>query len=100
MSYKCGICGETYNNVQERASCEMKCIKKQQEEEKAAAEAKKKAEKNERQKEVTTALDNAFALVNKFIEDYGSYRYDGKLKDLDAANMDFFPSKLWHHFWF
>ena len=80
--YKCAICDEIYD------------------EEKKAAEAKKKAEKDARQQEVTAALDNALTLVNKFIEDYGSYKYNGKLKDLDLVNMDFFPSKLWHHFWF
>ena len=65
--YKCAICGEIYDDVQNRANCEMKCIKKQQEEEKKAAEAKKRAEKNTRQQEVDAALDNAFALVNKFV---------------------------------
>ena len=33
--YKCGICGQTYDSVQERMNCEMTCIKKQQEEEKS-----------------------------------------------------------------
>ena len=64
------------------------------------SDAKKKAEKDARQQEVSAALDNALTLVNKFIEDYGSYQYNGKMKDLDMANMDFFPIKLWHHFWF
>ena len=98
--YRCAICGEIYDSVQGRMNCEMACIKKQKEEEKAAAEAKKKAEKNARQEEVTAALDTAFTLMNKFIEDYGTYKYNGKLNELEARNMDFFPSKLWHHFWF
>lgn len=100
QKYTCAICGETYNSVQERMKCEMACWTKQQAEEKAAAEAKKKAEKDARQQEVTAALDNAFALVNKFVEDYGSYHYNGKINELDMANMEYFPSKLWHHFWF
>lgn len=98
--YKCAICGEIYDDVQDRMNCEMKCLKKKQEEEKAAAEAKKKAEKDARFSEASAALDNALTLVNKCIEDYGSFQYSGKLKDLDLVNMDFFPSKLWHHFWF
>lgn len=98
--YVCAICNEAHDSVQERINCEMTCLKKKQEEEKKASEAKKKAEKDARQQEVTAALDNAFALVNKFIEDYGVYKYNGKIKDLNMANMDFFPSKLWHHFWF
>lgn len=99
-AYYCAICGNGFDEIKDRANCEMECLKKKAEEERAAVEAKKKEEKNTRQDEVTAALDNAFALVNKYIEDYGSYRYNGKLKELDAANMDFFPSKLWHHFWF
>lgn len=98
--YKCAICGEIYNSVQERMNCEMTCWKKQEEEAKKAAEAKKNAEKDARFEEASKALDNAFALVNKCVEDYGTFKYNGKLKDLDLLNMDFFPSKLWHHFWF
>lgn len=98
--YKCAICGEPYDDVPSRMNCEMKCLKKKQEEEKKAAEAKKKAEKDARQQEVSAALDNAYALINKYVEDYGSFTYNGKYKGLDMLNMDFFPSKLWHHWWF
>lgn len=99
-TYKCAICGTEHTSIQDRSNCEMTCLKKKAEAEKAAAEAKKKAEKDARQQEVSAALDNALTLVNKFIEDYGSYQYNGKMKDLDMANMDFFPIKLWHHFWY
>lgn len=98
--YKCGVCGEAYSTVAERMKCEQSCLRKQKEAEEKAAAEKKSAEKRARQAEVTAALDNAFALMNKFIEDYGSYNYDGKINALEARNMDFFPSKLWHHFWF
>ena len=98
--YKCEICGKEYSTISERAACEMNCAKKQEEEAKKAAEAKKQGEKDARFAEASAALDNAFALVNKCVEDYSTFKYTGKLKDLDMLNMDFFPSKLWHHFWF
>ena len=98
--YKCGICGKIYESIQDRTNCEQSCLKKQQEEEKKAAEAKKKAEQKSRQQEVSAALDNAYALINKYIEDYGKFEYSGKYKGLDMLNMDFFPSKLLHHFFF
>lgn len=98
--YKCGICGNKFTSVQERLNCEMSCIAKQKEEEKKAAEAKKKAEKEADYAEASAALDNALALVNKCVEKHGVFKYSGKMKDLDLLNMDFFPSKLWHHFWF
>ena len=98
--YKCAICGNTHETVQDRMKCEMTCLKKQQEEEKAAAEAKKKAEKDGRYNEVNAALDNAYALINKYVEDYGSFEYGGKYKGLDILNMDLFPSKILHHLFF
>ena len=98
--YKCEICGQEYESIQDRANCEMSCVKKQQEEEKAAAKAKKKAEQKSRYDEVNAALDNVYALVNKYIEDYGSFQYGGKYTGLDILNMDLFPSKILHHFFF
>ena len=38
FTYKCGICGAEYNNVLDRARCEIECGKKAEE------EARKKAE--------------------------------------------------------
>lgn len=98
--YKCGVCGEIYDSIQDRMNCEMKCLKKQEQEAKAAADAKKKAEQNARRTEVTKALENAYTLLSKYIKDYGSYEYNGNLKDLDMSAMNHFPSKLWHYFWF
>ena len=100
MVYKCAICGKVYDKIEDRIKCEQECLRKQQEEEKAAAEAKKKAEKETDFVEASKAIDNAYTLVKKCVEDYGMFKYSGKLKDLDALNLDFFPSKLWHHFWF
>ena len=98
--YECAVCGKNYDSIQERMKCEMACIKKQEDEEKAAIAAKKKEEKDNRYNEVNTALDNAYALVNKYVEDYGSFKYGGHYKGLDLLNMDLFPSKLLHHFFF
>lgn len=100
VGYKCGICDTVYDSVADRHNCEVSCLKKQKEEEKRAAEEKLKAEKKERFAEASAALENALALVNKCVEDYGSFQYNGKLDILDKLNMDYFPSKLWHHFWF
>lgn len=99
-TYKCGICGETYDSIQQRMNCEMTCFKKQQEEEKRLAAEKLRVEKVARFEEASKALENALTLVNKCVEDYGTFQYSGKLKDLEALNLDFFPSKLWHHFWY
>lgn len=97
--YKCGICGKAYNSVQERMNCELTCIKRQKAEEKRLAEEKKNTEKLKRFADASRAVDDACALVNKCIEDYGSFQYKGDAKNLNAM-IDFFPSKLAHHFWF
>lgn len=99
-AYKCGICGKEHPSVQERMNCEMTCLKKQQEKEKAAAEAKKKAERDERFAEASNAIDNAFTLVNKCVEDYGEFAYNGKLKDSKEPITNYFPSRIWHRFFF
>ena len=98
--YTCGVCKTSYDTIQERAKCEMSCVKKIEEEERKAAEVKKKQEQETRYNEVNAALDNVYALLNKYIEDYGPFKYGGKYKGLDILNMDLFPSKILHHFFF
>lgn len=90
--YKCGICGTEHSNIFDRANCEMTCFKKQEEEARKLAESKKKAEKDARQLEVDKAIEHADSLLEKFIEDYGSYQYKG-------ANSNHYFSKLWTPFW-
>lgn len=93
--YKCAICNEIYDDVQDRMNCEMKCIAKQKEEEKKAAEAKKKAEKDTRKKEVDEAFANFKKLINAYCEDYGPYECTSR-----ADDYNWWPNKFWHHFWF
>ena len=88
-AYKCGICGEEFTNVYDRSACEVACLLKKQEEE-------KKADFNE----ASAALDNALALINKCVEKHGSFKYSGKLNEVDFAALDFIPSKLFNYFWF
>lgn len=99
-TYKCGICDSAYESIQQRMNCEMSCLKKQKEKEKAAAAAKLKAEKNTRFSEASAAIDNALALVNKCVEDYGEFSYNGKLEGSIEPIRNYFPSRLWHRFLF
>lgn len=97
--YTCAICGTEHNSILSRAKCEIECANRVEEEAKKAALAKKNAEKEADYAEASAALDNALTLVNKCVEKHGVFKYSGKMKDLDLLNVDFFPSKLWHHFW-
>ena len=92
-TYKCGICGNTYDFVQDRMNCEMACVKKQMEEKKKAEAEKKIAEKKMRKEAVDEAVINAIRLINAFSKDYGSYEYgDGIINDC------ILPSRIWHYF--
>ena len=91
--YKCGICGAEHDNVFDRAKCEMTCFEKQKEEARKLAESKKKAEKDGRQLELDKEIEYVNKLIEKFVEDYGSYQYKGK-------DFNHYFRKLWTPFWF
>ena len=74
-SYKCAVCGETYETISQRMHCEQTCLKKLEEEERKAAETKKEIEYAARKAEVDMAYENYVELRNKFAKDYGSYEY-------------------------
>lgn len=92
-AYKCGICGNIYDSVYERMTCEVACHKKQAEEAKAAAEAKKAAEQKMRKEAVDEAIKRAAKIHNDYVKDYGHYEYDGEI----IPNV-FWPNKIWHFF--
>lgn len=98
--FKCAICGEVYESVKERSECETKCVAKVEADKKAALEAIKKAEKEARFVEASSAIDNALTLVNKCMEDYGEFDYNGKLKNSKEPLVNYFPSRIWHKFFF
>lgn len=83
--YKCGVCGKAYDSIEDRAKCEMACLKKQEEERKLAAEKKKKEEKAARKKEVDDAIKHAQDLINKYTADYGVYKMNTTTVDFDDS---------------
>lgn len=75
FTYKCGICGNEFNNVLDRAKCEIACSEKAEAEAKKAAEAKKKEEQATRKAEVDFAFEALHKLMTTYVKDYGSYEY-------------------------
>ena len=107
--YKCGICGSVYDSIEYRMNCELECLKAQKEQAAKMEAEKKAAEKEARFEEVSKAIDTAYDLLAKCIEDYGTYTYKGSIDNLDFNMLknievksykydDFFPSKLLHFF--
>jgi hypothetical protein len=95
FTYKCGICGMEFDNVLDRAKCEIECSRKAEEEAKKAAEAKKKEEQQLRKSAVDEAFEHLHKLVTAYVKDYGSYEYDNNGEDTNF----YWPSRMWHRFW-
>ena len=92
MYYKCAICGNAYEELKERISCETSCLKKQEVEAKKAAERKLKEERAARKAHVDEIVEKALEEIRKFNEDYGYYELNAD----DFRNI--WPSRIFHHF--
>lgn len=72
MTYRCAICGKTYDTIDERVACETKCLadrkKIQAELEKKKLEEKKTARKDE----IVKKYKELAILVKDYCNDYGS----------------------------
>ena len=91
--YKCAVCDEVYDSIEQRTNCERLCLKKQEEEKRREAEAKKAVDKQLRKDAVDEAIKRAAKLYSEFVKDYGHYEYDGEI----IPNV-FWPNKIWHMF--
>ena len=72
VQYHCAICGKAYDTIEERVSCETKCLASRK---KAQEELKKKKleeEKAARKDEIEKKYKELSALVNDYCKDYGS----------------------------
>lgn len=63
FSYTCGICGKTYESIEERSTCEAACIVKRNDE----AEKKKLKEHNAKRKESEKAIYDALSNLNEML---------------------------------
>lgn len=95
FTYKCGICGKEYNNVLDRAKCEIACAERAEEEARKAAEAKKKEEQKIRKAEVDEVFERLHELITNYVKDYGHYEYSDGGEDTNF----YWPSRMWHNFW-
>ena len=84
--YKCGICDEVHESIEQRMLCEQKCLAKQKEEAKKALEKKRKNEEIARHKEVCEAIDKTEELIESFIEDYGYFKYSAPQDKLETKD--------------
>lgn len=73
LQYKCGICGNVYDSIEDRMKCEQACIHKKKEAAKKAEAEKLIKEKEARKKELDEALKHAGKLLKAWNKDYGYY---------------------------
>lgn len=63
IGYTCGICGKTYESIEERATCEATCIVKRNDE----AEKKKKEEYAAKRKESEKGIHDVLSIANEMV---------------------------------
>ena len=71
-TYRCAICGKAYDTIDERVSCETKCLAARK---KAQAELEKKRleeKKTTRKAEIEKKYKELSSLVKDYCKDYGS----------------------------
>lgn len=70
--YTCGICGKSYDNIEDRIKCETKCVEERKkyeaERKKNEAEAKRKNDT----KKVYDALNNAENALHEYYKEHNS----------------------------
>lgn len=75
VQYHCAICGKAYDTIDERVSCETKCLASRK---KAQAEIEKKKleeKKNTRKAEIEKKYKELATLVNDYCKEFGESLY-------------------------
>ncbi len=78
--YTCGVCGKTFEKIEDRNTHEAKCLADRKKAEEAFAKKKLEEEKNARKTEIEKKYKELGELMKKYCKDYGSlqlgdYRY-------------------------
>lgn len=93
--YYCAVCGKTYDHVEERATCELKCIEERLKAEKAKKKEEYEAARKASETEVHKALSAVNEVIAKHIKEYHTLSLN---KDYPYLNYIFKKSSL--PFWF
>lgn len=80
MVYSCAICGSEHESVEERHSCETKCIKERKAAEELMKKQKLEEEKDARKKEIDTIYAHLNEKIKDYVKDYGSIRLNRSVK--------------------
>lgn len=70
--YACGVCGKTFETIEERNTHEAKCIADRKKAEVALAKKKLEDEKDARKAEIDKKYKELGTLMKQYCKDYGS----------------------------
>lgn len=86
--YTCGVCGKTFEKIEDRNIHEAKCLAYRKKAEEACAKKKLEEEKNARKTEIEKKYKELGELMKKYCKDYGSLQ----LGDCRYFEDDNFPN--------
>lgn len=78
--YSCAICGNKYESVAARNSCEAMCIKACEEAAELMRKQKLEEEKDARKKEIDAMYEALNEKIKSYVKDYGSIRLNRAVK--------------------
>lgn len=101
MSYKCEICGKTYETVRGRAACEEQCLKKQKKSEEELLAKRKQQDMEDAMKDIQASIDKTDTLLKQYKTRFGEdapvvHRYEKKFES--NFSWDSWPFDLMRHF--
>ena len=71
--YKCGVCGNTYEELEDRVACESACLKKKKAEAAREKALKYEAEKKKHYEDTVDACRKAEDMIHEHMKQYGEF---------------------------
>ena len=71
-SYRCGVCGKSFETIESRSACEAKCLKDRAKAEEALKKQKLEEEKAKSKAEIEKKYKELAAMVSEHIRKFGS----------------------------
>lgn len=94
--YKCSICGKDYDNVKDRAECEIRCIHAAEEESKRLAKQKAEDERVRFMNEIDAEFKAVREKMKIYNDKYGyTYVTDSKHNHSSLINLEEILNALW-----
>lgn len=87
--YKCGVCGNTYEELEDRVACESACLKKKKEEVTRAEKLKYEADKKKHYEDTVDACKKADNMIREHIARYGEFNLPNTLSFSEIFNYIF-----------